>query len=71
MTHAALNAAKVYQACHNVGGPARNNMTPDQLECLGRLADLANIARAEGGDNATIYVSTEDFAMINGHWPQP
>jgi hypothetical protein len=75
MSHAALNANKVYGACsraiecHKWVIPVSDERN-QKIEALGLLADLAfHVATIKGGDSE-VFVSAEDFALINGHWPQ-
>lgn len=76
MSHAAMNAARVYEACHKALAARRQaNMDVGQHEAdynrLGRVADLAHHVASLDGDEATVFISVDDYAMFNGHWPSP
>ena len=73
MSYAALNAARVYEACQKAlqtrQDPDRRE-DPEAIASLGRLGDLAYHVACVNGDGANIFVSAEDFALIDGHWPE-
>jgi hypothetical protein len=77
MTHAALNAARVYKACRRALDVLRaagmdSGEHEQAFDRLGRVADLAHhVASVNGDEAANIFVSAEDFALFAGHWPKP
>ncbi len=74
MSYAAMNASKVYQACHDaidMRNQQKMNVGvyEENFQRLERLAILAHHVTAIKGDEAELFVSAEDFALIAGFWP--
>jgi len=76
MSYTAFPAAQVYQACHKALEHRQGeNLHIGEYEAdrqrLGRLADLSFDAARLNGDDATVFVSTDDHPLIHGHWGRP
>lgn len=72
MATAALNAHKVYTACHNALKDVHHKAKDDNeqnilRERLGRLADLSNYVAGTTDNTGDIILTEDDYVLINGY----
>lgn len=70
MATAALNAHKVYTACHKALKNVNHEDENEQnilRERLGRLADLSNYVAGITDNTGDIILTEDDYVLINGY----
>jgi len=71
MTHAAFDAAKVYEAATKAMDELVRDKGADKSR-LSRLADVTDLAnhvrRGTLGGHGVVYLSAVDFALLRGCW---